>query len=973
MTAIATDAAGNPATDTSSNELVVVNEPPTVALANTVTTFPEDTDTSVAIKVADIVITDDALGTNNLSLSGADAALFEIVGTELRLIAGAALDFETNPNLDVTVEVDDTTVGATPDDTAPLSISITDVNEPPTVALANTITTFPEDTDTSSAIKVADIVITDDALGTNNLTLSGADAALFEIVGTELRLIAGAVLDATANPILDVTVEVDDTAVGATPDDTAPLSITVTDMNSPPTVTLANTTTTFPEDQDTSVAIKVADIVITDDALGTNNLSLSGADAALFEIVGTELRLIAGANLDFETNPSLDVTVEVDDTTVGATPDDTAPLSISITDVNEPPTVALANTITTFPEDQDTSVAIKVADIVITDDVLGTNNLTLSGADAALFEIVGTELRLIAGVTLDFATNPSLDVTVVVDDTAVGAAPDDTAPLSISITDVNADPMAVGESVTISEDTVYTTVAGVNDLLMNDSDPDGDLLTLDIVPVTGPTQGSVTLNVDGTFTYVPDPNFNGSDAFTYRISDGNGGFAQATVMITVDPVNDAPLAVADSYNVTEDTVLAIPVANSLLLNDSDIEGEALTVMASLATGPNDGVLILNPDGTFTYTPNANFSGTDGFTYEVSDASGAVSQATVTITVDPVNDAPVGFDDILNAQASSALVISSSALTANDADADGDTLTLTSFSQPAQGTLVDNGDGTLTYVPNADFTGVDTFTYTMSDPDGSQSTAMVVINVSPNGSGVPVDFPDPEPAIDPNDIPVASPQDGESTNVIESVGADEEPDTLPQAGVSNEPVYEMPRLGLLSASSGPADYIEAMTLSDDSDNDREPVTTGKFLYDKMRILGDVLEFEEFSLKNLNVDNELLWQALDTIKRQMSGLDNPDDIRAVFMVQIAAGSGVLLSAGYVGWILRGGVLASMLISSMPMWRGFDPLPLLAVRKARKRKREKEKDDEKAGQTVEAVDDATQNIEALFAEKPTMQDRH
>ena len=132
----------------------------------------------------------------------------------------------------------------------------------------------------------------------------------------------------------------------------------------------------------------------------------------------------------------------------------------------------------------------------------------------------------------------------------------------------------------------------------------------------------------------------------------------------------------------------------------------------------------------------------------------------------------------------------------------------------------------------------------------------------------------------------------------------------------------------------------MTLSDDSDNDREPVTAGKFLYDNMRILGDVLEFEGFSLKNVNVNNELLWQALDTVKRQMSGLDNPDDVRAVFMVQIATGSGVVLSAGYVGWILRGGMLASMLFSSMPMWRGFDPLPLLAVRKARKRKREKDK---------------------------------
>ena len=310
--------------------------------------------------------------------------MFEIVGTELRLIAGASLDFETNPNLDVTVEVDDTTVGGTPDDTALLSISITDVNEPPTVSLANTITTFPEDTDTSSAVKVADIVITDDALGTNNLTLSGADAALFEIVGTELRLIAGAALDFETNPSLDVTVEVDDTTVGATPDDTVLLSISITDVNEPPTVALTNTTTTFPEDTDTSSAIKVADIVIADDALGTNNLTLIGADAALFEIVGTELRLIAGATLDFESNPSLDVTVEVDDTTVGATPDDTALLSISITDVNEPPTVALANTITTFPEDTDTSSAIKVADIVITDDALGTNNLTLIGADLFL-------------------------------------------------------------------------------------------------------------------------------------------------------------------------------------------------------------------------------------------------------------------------------------------------------------------------------------------------------------------------------------------------------------------------------------------------------------------------------------------------------------------------------------------------------------------------------------------------------------
>ena len=148
-------------------------------------------------------------------------------------------------------------------------------------------------------------------------------------------------LDFETNPVLDVTVEVDDAALAPDPNDTAALAINVTDVNEPPTVALANTTTTFPEDTDTTARIKVADIVVSDDALGTNVLSLSGADSALFEIDGTELYLKAGASLDFETNPVLDVTVEVDDAALPATPEDSAALAINVTDANEPPTVSL--------------------------------------------------------------------------------------------------------------------------------------------------------------------------------------------------------------------------------------------------------------------------------------------------------------------------------------------------------------------------------------------------------------------------------------------------------------------------------------------------------------------------------------------------------------------------------------------------------------------------------------------------------
>ncbi|MBT8077824.1 MAG: MlaE family lipid ABC transporter permease subunit [Gammaproteobacteria bacterium] len=205
-----------------------VDRPPAVTLVNAMTTLPEDADTSHAIKVADIVVTDDERGEGVLSLGGRDAETFEIAGTELRLITGTSLDFETKPKLEVTVEVDDVAIGSTPDDSASLRIAITDVNEPPTVSLVNTVTSIREDMKTSGGIKVADIVIADDALGKNTLSLSGADAALFEIVGPELWLIPGARLEREGDPTVNVTVEVNDQSLGDEPDDTVSLAIDLT-------------------------------------------------------------------------------------------------------------------------------------------------------------------------------------------------------------------------------------------------------------------------------------------------------------------------------------------------------------------------------------------------------------------------------------------------------------------------------------------------------------------------------------------------------------------------------------------------------------------------------------------------------------------------------------------------------------------------------------------------------------------------
>lgn len=207
--------------------IVEVNRPPTVELSDTTTSLPEDADTSRGIMVARIVITDDGRGDNQLGLSGPDAGLFEIAGDELRLIAGARLDFEAKPRLDVTVEVDDVAIGSTPDDTAALTIAVTDVNEPPVVRLANTIGRVREDTNTAAGIKVADIVVTDDALGRNELSLTGPDAKLFELVGPELWLVPGAKLTAADRPTLRVTVQISDPSLGERPDNSAELAIDV--------------------------------------------------------------------------------------------------------------------------------------------------------------------------------------------------------------------------------------------------------------------------------------------------------------------------------------------------------------------------------------------------------------------------------------------------------------------------------------------------------------------------------------------------------------------------------------------------------------------------------------------------------------------------------------------------------------------------------------------------------------------------
>ena len=256
----------------------------------------------------------------------------------------------------------------------------------------------------------------------------------------------------------------------------------------------------------------------------------------------------------------------------------------------------------------------------------------------------------------------------------------------------------------------------------NDSDVDDDALTVTIA--SGPTNGELTLNADGSFTYTPTTNFHGTDTFTYTVNDGTVDSAAATV--TID-VNTLASAADDAYSVAEDGTLTVDAAAGVLHNDSDVDTDSLN--AVLVAAPANGTVTLDVDGSFEYTPNADFHGTDTFTYKVDDGYGHSSEATVTIAVNPVNDTPEVVDDSYPVLPNAALNLNAaSGVLANDSDADGDSLDVTLVTGPAHGTLLISADGAFSYTPDGDYEGTDSFTYIVNDGTVDSAVATVALNV-----------------------------------------------------------------------------------------------------------------------------------------------------------------------------------------------------------------------------------------------------
>ncbi|MEZ4711093.1 MAG: Ig-like domain-containing protein [Caldilineaceae bacterium] len=287
---------------------------------------------------------------------------------------------------------------------------------------------------------------------------------------------------------------------------------------------------------------------------------------------------------------------------------------------------------------------------------------------------------------------------------------------TVHITVVNRAPTADNQDVNTDEDTTLA-------ITLSAHDDDGDALAYSVL--TQPDHGELS-GAAPMLVYTPAADYNGPDAFTFKVNDGLVDSNVATINITVNPVNDPPVALDDTATTDEDT----PVTVNVQANDSagpDNENQALTTTA--VTTPAHGAAAINTDGSILYTPSTDYNGPDGFAYTVCDSDGACTSASVTILVAMVNDPPVANDDNVTTPEDTPVAIN---VAANDSDVDNNLnpASATALTEPAHGQLVNNGNGSFSYTPNANYFGEDGFSYQICDGDTVCDNAAVAINVTP---------------------------------------------------------------------------------------------------------------------------------------------------------------------------------------------------------------------------------------------------
>ncbi|WP_420589031.1 Ig-like domain-containing protein [Bacterioplanoides sp.] len=588
---------------------------------------------------------------NNLEITATDA-FYSLTATPLPNQNGTAT---------ITIEAESNGIS----ERISFELNVTSVNDVPEAS--NQSVSTNEDTPLAIILAGADI-------DGNDLT--------FEIVNSPSNgKLGGTVPNLTYAPNADYhgddhfTFKVNDESADS---EIATVNITINAQNDAPTATAQTVTT----DEDVPLAISLAasDIDGTDLTFEIVNNPTNG------EISGTAPNLTYKPNANYHGDDSF--TFKAND---GAMDSETATVNISINAQNDTP-IALAASGTTT-EDTLFKLSLNGMD-VDGDDLTFTVHSQPSKGSVV---INGNEATYTPNTNEN--GNDAFEFSV-----SDGISSSNKVTASIIITPVNDAPRAIAQEVTTNEDTrLSITLAG--------SDIDGDNLTFEIV--NAPTNGVLT-GTAPDMTYTPNADINGSDSFTFKVTDGAADSQTATVNITINAVNDNPIANNVTATTNEDTSVTID------LNATDPENDDLTYAVSRL--PTKGRVEVN-GSTAIYTPNLNEYGSDYFFYSAMDGNGGHAVATATITVTPVNDAPVA-----TTQTVETIVNEPIEITLMGTDIENDTLSYSVKTGPSNGSLTGETPN-LTYTPNTDYSGEDSFTFTVNDGELNSSTATISIEVT----------------------------------------------------------------------------------------------------------------------------------------------------------------------------------------------------------------------------------------------------
>jgi parallel beta-helix repeat protein len=897
-------------------------------------------DLAVGSSVGVTAFADDLDGTDAVSYSLVNSAggRFTIDGSTGVVTLNAALDYETSTTHSIRVQAQSTDGSSTFRD---FDFVVTDVNEFATSAVADA-DAAPESVaeNAVAGTRVGITAFAHDLDGTDTVSYSllndaGGRFAIDSITG--IVTVAGAI-DYETGTSHTIRVQALGTDGSSTFRD---FTIVVTDVNEFATTGVSDTDgATNAVAENSAIGAVVGVTAFADDLDGTDTVTYSlddnaGGLVAIDPVTGV---VTVNGAIDFETTSQLSFVVRATSTDSSSS---TQAFTVDVVDRNDNAPIVTGGQ--SFPVAENSLNGTPVGTVVATDvDTVGTiqNWQIVGGTGAGAFSInpATGEITVADSSRLNFEATPTLTLQVRVSDGIQNSA---VQTVAILLSDVNERPTLTGGSFALAENAASGTPVG--SITASDVDA-GDSLSYSIVG--GNTVGAFAIDATtGQITVLDSTqlDFEATNSFTLtaQVIDQGGLTHQQSVTITLLDLNERPTLSDGTYHVPEWSALGASVG---LVSASDVDaGDSLayrflagnTGGRFLIDSSTGEIRVANPAG-FTHESQSSFT----LTVEVQDQGGLTHTAQMTVLVDNVNVPPIAVDDFYSlVQFEPLITLNLDGVLANDSDSDSPALTLTLLSGPANGTLTLNADGSFTYSSSDLFAGVDTFTYQISDGLETSQVATVSLTVglvAPGGGGT-------------GDGDDSDTTDNESDNDVTTEETDTEDDSEDSAGGgSSTGTTTNP---LLNVTTQPRGSVDAGTPTTTQTAVAEfvatplepllPETTTSTVRNIVRAIErplasamfpDLVAVSELVPEPVHdltlsiLQNHTMWNQLNSFRDDLNSHRESTTLMENIVVGTTTAVSGGLTVGYVIWLIRGGSLLATMMSVMPTWISFDPLPVM-----------------------------------------------